>query len=118
MDDIFASDDTKELKHSDSHAQSRRTAHVVADKPFGYKTSAAVPGSATNKTATIRYSPKAPAFNVYAQSAPVAPQPPPPRPSHADYSNQHFEQRGTPHSHVQSNPEASSNYDRVLLTPQ
>lgn len=120
LDDIFASDDTKELKHSNPHAQSRRTAHVPVDKPFGYKTSAAVvpavakvnanaavgTATATNKT-TIRYNAKPHTFNVYTQS-----------PSHADYSNPHFEHHNTEHIHSQSNHEANSNYDRVLLTPQ
>lgn len=103
LDDIFASDDTKELKQSDSHAQSRRTAHITADKPFGYKTS---PATATNKT-TIRFNSKPQAFNVYTQSPP-----------HADYSNPHFDQHNTDNIHSHSNYEANSNYDRVLLTPQ
>lgn len=106
IDDIFAGDDeSKELKQSDSHAQSRRTAHVTSDKPYGYKSSSIV----NNKTTTTRLNQKPQqTYNVYAQQSPI----------NTDYTNQNYQQRHTDNVHSQSNHETNSNYDKVLLTPQ
>lgn len=105
LDDIYSPEEQKELKQSDIHPQSRRTTHVIAHAPdsnYGYKNNAAANAGEPRLNITRNGNPKSTTYDAYQMQQ-----------HHHRHYNEPDRQR------VPANRgESSTNYDKVLLTPQ